>query len=54
MVWAALIAPIPMLGLSLLLEGPQRDFNALEHLYPAGLLAVAYVAILATLFGYGT
>jgi O-acetylserine/cysteine efflux transporter len=53
-VWAGLVAPLPLLTLSLWLEGPRADFVAIQHLFPLGALAVAYVAIAATMFGFGT
>ncbi len=53
-VWAALIAPLPLLALSLWLEGPQADLAAIGHLFPSGALALAYIVIGATMFGYGT
>jgi O-acetylserine/cysteine efflux transporter len=53
-VWAGLVAPLPLLTLSLWLEGPRADLTAIQHLFPAGALAVAYMAIAATMFGFGT
>ena len=53
-VWAGLVAPIPLMILSLWLEGPRADLAALQHIFPAGALALAYVVIAATLFGFGT
>jgi len=53
-VWAGLVAPLPLLLLSLWLEGPRADLTALRHLFPTGALALAYVVVGATMFGYGT
>ena len=53
-VWAGLVAPLPLFGLSLWLEGPRADLVAIQHLFPAGALALAYIVIGATMFGYGT
>ena len=52
-VWAGLVPPIPLLVLSLLIEGPRADLSALQHIFPGGALALAYVVIGATWIGYG-
>jgi O-acetylserine/cysteine efflux transporter len=53
MVWASAVAVLPLLALSLLLEGPRTDLDALRHLGWTGAGAVAYLAYAATLFGFG-
>lgn len=52
-VWASLVPPLPFLGLSLWLEGPEAIVQALTHLTTGTLAAVAYLAWMATLLGYG-
>jgi O-acetylserine/cysteine efflux transporter len=52
MVWAAAVALVPLLVLSLLIEGPHTAAKALADLTPTGVGALAYIAYLATLFGY--
>jgi O-acetylserine/cysteine efflux transporter len=52
-VWASLVPPLPFLALSLWLEGPQAIMQALTHLTAGTLAAVAYLAWMATLLGYG-
>lgn len=52
-VWSALVVPLPMLGLSLLLDGPDAVGYALTHLTAANWLSTAYTAVLASLVGYG-
>lgn len=52
-VWSSLIPPVPFLLLSLWLEGGERIAAALGHFSLSSLLAVAYLAFVATLFGYG-
>lgn len=52
-VWSALVVPLPMLGLSLLLDGPDVVGHALTHLTAANWLSTAYTAVLASLVGYG-
>jgi len=51
--WLSLIAPVPLFGLSLVLEGPSRIMQALTHLNVWGVGAVLYIAVGATLLGYG-
>ncbi|MEX3015040.1 EamA family transporter [Gymnodinialimonas hymeniacidonis] len=50
-IWASLIPPLPMLGLSALIEGA-TPFATLTALNPAGWGAVLYVAIASTIIGY--
>jgi O-acetylserine/cysteine efflux transporter len=53
MVWvSALAAPVD-LALSLVIEGPHRDLAALSGMGPVALFAIAYVAWVATLLGFG-
>ncbi|WP_374337070.1 EamA family transporter [Leeia sp.] len=52
-VWASLIPPLPFLGLSLAIEGPEAIRTALTGFSWPSLLAVAYLAWVATLLGYG-
>jgi O-acetylserine/cysteine efflux transporter len=48
---------LPLLGLSLLLEGPRRDWDALRTTLNwdalPSLLGLLYVVMIATLIGYG-
>ncbi len=52
MAWSSLYSPLPLFGLSFLLE---RDsiVPALSNLKPASVGALAYLVLLSTLFGYG-
>lgn len=52
-VWSALVVPVPMLALSLVVDGPATVGHALSHLGPASMLSTAYTAWLASLVGYG-
>jgi O-acetylserine/cysteine efflux transporter len=52
-VWSALVVPLPLLALSLLLDGPTAVGAALAHLTPAAWLSTLYTAVLASLVGYG-
>ncbi|MDH6122416.1 O-acetylserine/cysteine efflux transporter [Kitasatospora sp. GAS204A] len=53
MVWVSAVPPLPLLVLSLLVEGPRADLHALVSITPVGLGAVGYVGLLSTLFGFG-
>ncbi|MFE6234508.1 EamA family transporter [Cellulosimicrobium sp. NPDC057862] len=52
-VWSALVVPVPMLALSLALDGPDAVGHALTHLTLAPVLSTLYTAWLASLVGYG-
>jgi O-acetylserine/cysteine efflux transporter len=51
--WMALIAVLPLLLLSLLLEGPARMAHAFHSATWLTGGAILYIAVLSTLFGYG-
>lgn len=53
MVWSSLFSPLPLAGLSLLLEGPAAAAAAFRGLSLSTVGAVAYLAFLSTLLGYG-
>jgi O-acetylserine/cysteine efflux transporter len=53
LVWSSLIPPLPLFALSLLLEGPHRIGHALATLKPSGILALLYVVVVSTAFGFG-
>ncbi|MFF0106987.1 EamA family transporter [Streptomyces hirsutus] len=53
MVWVSTVPVLPLLALSLLLEGPSRDLEALGALDLPGAGALLYVAWGATVFGFG-
>ncbi|MFG3657381.1 EamA family transporter [Streptomyces sp. NPDC047706] len=53
MVWVSTVPVLPLLALSLLLEGPTRDHEALRALDWQGAGTVLYVAWIATVFGFG-
>jgi O-acetylserine/cysteine efflux transporter len=51
-VWGALVPPLPMLGLSFVLEGPQA-MAGLAQASPAAMGSVLFIAYGSTLIGYG-
>ncbi|MFD7626137.1 EamA family transporter [Streptomyces sp. NPDC059851] len=53
MVWVCTVPVLPLLVLSLLLEGPERDLAALRALDWSGVGVIAYVAWISTVFGFG-
>lgn len=50
-IWASLIPPLPMLGLSMALEGP-APFATIAAMSLSGWAGVVYVAIISTIIGY--
>ncbi|WP_330349657.1 EamA family transporter [Streptomyces sp. NBC_00582] len=53
MVWVSTVPVLPLLALSLLTEGPSRDYDALRALDWQGAGTVVYVAWVTTVFGFG-
>jgi O-acetylserine/cysteine efflux transporter len=52
-VWSSLVPPLPLLALSLLLEGPGAIPSAVAHITWLGVGALLFMSWCATLFGYG-
>ncbi|NJO24404.1 MAG: EamA family transporter, partial [Sphingomonadales bacterium] len=50
--WSSLLPPIPMLALSLLIEGPAQIAFALTHVTWTTVGAALYTAYLSTVFGF--
>lgn len=53
MVWVSTVPVLPLLGLSLLFEGWDRDRDALAALDRSGAGIIVYVAWVVTIFGFG-
>lgn len=51
-VWGALIPPVPFFILSWLLEGPEQIRQSLSHASLAGVSALLYLGLVATIMGY--
>ena len=47
------VAPPPFVALSLLLDGPATVWAAVQHLSLKSMAAVAYIAWISTLLGFG-
>jgi O-acetylserine/cysteine efflux transporter len=52
--WLSLVPPLPLLALSLAIEGPAAVASALTHPTWLGVASLIYIAVFATIFGYGT
>lgn len=52
-VWSGAVVPLPLLGLSLLLDGPPAVALALADVHPVTLLSALYTAVFGSLVGYG-
>jgi O-acetylserine/cysteine efflux transporter len=52
LVWASLVPPLPLLGLSLLFEGPGEIGDALAGVDAAAIAALLFVALVSGLFGF--
>jgi len=52
-VWSSLVPPVPLAVLSLVFEGYDKDRAALANLDLAGVAALAYIVVFASLVGYG-
>ena len=53
-VWSAVVVPVPMLALSIAVDGPDAVGNALAHLPASAVWSTLYTAGLASLVGYAT
>jgi len=51
-VWASLVPPLPFLALSLVMEGPARIEASLAAISTTSVLAIVYLAFIATMLGY--
>jgi len=53
MVWSSLVSPLPLLALSLALEGPGAIMAAVQGLSLVSIGALVYLVLLSTILGYG-
>ena len=53
LVWASLVGPIPLTGLSFAFEGSSSMARAFSQLGWPALLSLLYVVVVSTLFGFG-
>nr|WP_249777397.1 EamA family transporter [Arthrobacter sp. C9C5] len=52
-VWSGAVVPLPLAGLSLLVDGPAAVSDALLQLQPVTMLSALYTAVFGSLVGYG-
>jgi O-acetylserine/cysteine efflux transporter len=52
-VWSALVVPVPMLALSMFVDGPEAVAAGLRHIDAVTVGSTLYTAYLCSLFGYG-
>lgn len=52
-VWSGAVVPLPLAGLSLLVDGPAAVSDALLQLQPVTMLSALYTAVFGSLIGYG-
>ena len=52
-VWSGAVVPLPLAGLSLLVDGPAAVSAALLELQPVTMLSAVYTAVFGSLVGYG-
>ena len=52
-IWTSLVPPIPLFIMSLIKDSPQVVFHTIMNLSPMSIFAILYLAIGATIFGYG-
>lgn len=54
MVWSAVVAPLPLLGLSFVFEGSRSIGHALTHASARSIGGLLFVVVVASLFGFGS
>lgn len=54
LVYSSLVAPVPLVALSLVFEGPTRDWRAVHNFDTTVVWSLAYIVVLATLLGFGS
>jgi len=52
-VWSGAVVPLPLAGLSLIIDGPDAITATIGDLQPATVLSALYTAVFASLVGYG-
>ena len=53
LIWASLVGPIPLTGLSFAFEGSTKMAHAFTSLNGPAVLSLLYVVVVSTLFGFG-
>ncbi|MBY0612439.1 MAG: EamA family transporter [Beijerinckiaceae bacterium] len=50
--WVSVVPPLPLLALSLVIEGPERVVHALQNPTPIGVASVLFLGFVATTMGF--
>ena len=50
--WLCLVPPLPLLAVTIALDGPQATWHSLAHLSPTGLASILFVGAFSTCVGY--
>src|SRR5712675_433084 len=50
--WLCLVPPLPLLALTLAVDGPQATWHALWHLSPTGLVSMLFIGAISTCVAY--
>ena len=50
--WLCLVPPLPLLAVTIALDGPQATWHSLAHLSPTGLVSILFVGAFSTSVGY--
>jgi O-acetylserine/cysteine efflux transporter len=50
--WLCLVPPLPLLAVTLALDGPQATWHSLAHLSPTGLVSILFVGAFSTSIAY--
>jgi O-acetylserine/cysteine efflux transporter len=50
--WLCLVPPLPLLALTLALDGPQATWHSLAYMSPTGLVSILFVGAFSTCVGY--
>lgn len=53
-IWTSIVPPIPLFLMAFLLDTPETIFTALANLNVLSVFSILYLALGATIFGYGT
>ena len=50
--WLCLVPPLPLLAVTVALDGPQATWHSLAHMSPTGLVSILFVGAFSTCVGY--
>jgi O-acetylserine/cysteine efflux transporter len=50
--WLCLVPPLPLLALTLIIDGPQTTWHSLMHMSPKGLVSMLFIGAISTCVAY--